>query len=111
VAAGRKCYSRDGEAEGWRAALGVRDQRGRRGDRRPLVASRSEHRKSSLFAINHLSNLDKHRRLTVMAWWPAVVSGTADGESKRSIEAGDRTYDDGSVVGYVTGLTTGSPTT
>jgi hypothetical protein len=69
----------------------------------------AEHRKSSLFAINHLSNLDKHRRLTVMAWWPAVVSWTADGESNRSFEAGDGTYEDGSIVGYVTGTDDGQP--
>jgi hypothetical protein len=66
-----------------------------------------EHRHTNLAALAHLSNLDKHRRLAVTAWWPGLVYWMSDGESNRRWEPGDGTFEDGSIIGYVTGTDEG----
>ena len=68
-----------------------------------------QHRHSDFAAMHLLSNLDKHRRLALTAWWPDIVYWMTDGESNRRFEPGDGTFDDGSIVGYVTGSDEGHP--
>jgi hypothetical protein len=62
-----------------------------------------EYRWSELHRLTQLSNLDKHRRLTLMAWWPDLVYWMSNGSSKRRWLAGDGTFADGSVLGYMVG--------
>jgi hypothetical protein len=50
-----------------------------------------------------LSNLDKHRRLNVMAWWPDLVYWTSNGPSNRRWLGGDGTFANGSILGYIVG--------
>jgi hypothetical protein len=67
-----------------------------------------EHRVSTLAGLAHLSNVDKHRRLAVTAWWPGLVYWTSQqGNSKRLWAPGDGTLREGSIVGYVTGVDEG----
>ncbi len=56
-----------------------------------------------LHRLAHLSNLDKHRRLTVLAWWPDLVYWMSNGPSNRRWVGGDGTFTDGSVLGYMIG--------
>jgi hypothetical protein len=62
-----------------------------------------EYRWSELYRLTQLSNLDKHRRLTPMAWWPDLVYWMSDGPSKRRWFGGDGTFTDGSILGYMVG--------
>lgn len=62
-----------------------------------------EYRWSELYRLTQLSNLDKHRRLTLMAWWPDLVYWMSNGPSKRRWLGGDGTFADGSVLGYMVG--------
>jgi hypothetical protein len=62
-----------------------------------------EYRWSELHRLTHLSNLDKHRRLAVVAWWPGLVYWMSNGPSDRHWLRGDGTFTDGSVLGYVVG--------
>jgi hypothetical protein len=62
-----------------------------------------EYRWSELHRLTQLSNLDKHRRLTLMAWWPDLVYWMSNGPSKRRWLGGDGTLTDGSVLGYMIG--------
>jgi hypothetical protein len=61
-----------------------------------------------LHRLAHLSNLDKHRRLTVLAWWPDLVYWMSDGPSNRRWLGGDGTFRDGSVLGYMVGKDPGA---
>jgi hypothetical protein len=58
-----------------------------------------EYRWSELYRLTQLSNLDKHRRLTLVAWWPDLVYWMSNGPSKRRWLGGDGTSTDGSVLG------------
>jgi hypothetical protein len=62
-----------------------------------------EYRWSELYRLTQLSNLDKHRRLTLVAWWPDLVYWMSNGPSKRRWLGGDGTFADGSVLGYMVG--------
>jgi hypothetical protein len=56
-----------------------------------------------LYRLTCLSNLDKHRRLTVMAWRPDLVYWSSNGPSNRRWFGGDGSFVDNSVLGYVVG--------
>jgi len=62
-----------------------------------------EYRWSELYRLTQLSNLDKHRRLTLTAWWPDLVYWMSNGPSQRRWLGGDGTFADGSVLGYMVG--------
>jgi hypothetical protein len=62
-----------------------------------------EYRWSELYWLTQLSNLDKHRRLTLMAWWPDLVYWMSNGPSKRLWLRGGGTSTNGSVLGYMVG--------
>jgi hypothetical protein len=62
-----------------------------------------EYRWSELYRLTRLSNLDKHRRLSLMAWWPELVYWMSNGPSKRRWLGGDGTFANGSVLGYMVG--------
>jgi hypothetical protein len=62
-----------------------------------------EYRWSELYRLTQLSNLDKHRRLTLVAWWPDLVYWMSNGPSKRRWLGGDGTFAEGSVLGYMVG--------
>jgi hypothetical protein len=50
-----------------------------------------------------LSNIDKHRRLTMAAWWPDLLYWTSSGDTRRHLRLGDGTVEDGSVLCYMVG--------
>lgn len=56
-----------------------------------------------LHRLDKLWNLDKHRRLAVMAWWPHFFYWVSDGSSNRRMLHGDGTLADGSVLFYMDG--------
>jgi hypothetical protein len=62
-----------------------------------------EYRWSELYRLRQLSNLYKHRRLALMAWWPDLVYWMSNGSTKRRWLGGDGTFSDGSVLGYMVG--------
>jgi hypothetical protein len=62
-----------------------------------------EYHWSELYRLAQLSNLDKHRRLTLTAWWPDLIYWMSNGPSKRRWLGGDGTFTDGSVLGYMVG--------
>lgn len=62
-----------------------------------------EFRWSQLHRLDALWNLDKHRRLTLMAWWPDLFYWTSDGPTRRTAHPGDGTFVDGSIVLYIGG--------
>ena len=62
-----------------------------------------EFRWSQLHRLDALWNLDKHRRLTLMAWWPDLFYWTSDGPTRRTAQPGDGTFVDGSIVLYIEG--------
>jgi hypothetical protein len=58
----------------------------------------------NLVLLAEISNIDKHRRLTLTAWYPGLVYWGSDREeTSRRWRPGDRSFVDGSVVGYITG--------
>jgi hypothetical protein len=61
-----------------------------------------EYRWSMLHRLSYLSNVDKHRRLTVVAWWPHLVSWTNGGPTDWRW-GGDGTFADSSILGYMVG--------
>ena len=62
-----------------------------------------EYHWSELYRLTQLSNFDKHRRLSLMAWWPDLVYCMSNGPSQRRWLGGDGTFADGSVLGYMVG--------
>jgi len=66
-----------------------------------------EYRWSVLSRLRCLSNLDKHRRLSVMVWWPELVYWPSNGPSGRRWLGGDGTFTDGSILGYMVGSDAG----
>jgi hypothetical protein len=63
-----------------------------------------EFRWSQLHRLDALWNLDKHRRLTLMAWWPELFYWTSNGPTRRTALPGDGTFADGSVALYIEGF-------
>src|SRR6266498_1630437 len=53
---------------------------------------------SVLHRLDALWNVDKHRRLTLMRWWPDLIFWGSNGPSNRSALPGDGTLADGSIV-------------
>lgn len=62
-----------------------------------------EFRWSQLHRLDTLWNLDKHRRLALMAWWPDLFYWTSNGPTRRTALPGDGTFTDGSIVLYIEG--------
>ncbi|MFC0532327.1 hypothetical protein [Phytohabitans kaempferiae] len=60
-----------------------------------------------LTRLDALWNIDKHRRLTVTAWWPEIIYWGSNGESQRKAYRGDGTVADGSILLYVDGTDEG----
>jgi hypothetical protein len=58
---------------------------------------------SELYRLNKLWNIDKHRRLALMAWWPDMVYWTSNGPSKRKMYPGDGTLENGSILYHMEG--------
>jgi hypothetical protein len=56
-----------------------------------------------LYRLNTLWNIDKHRRLALMAWWPAIIYWSSNGPSNRRMFPGDGTLADGSILFYIEG--------
>jgi hypothetical protein len=56
-----------------------------------------------LHRLDALWNLDKHRRLTLRAWWPDLFYWTSSGPTIRIALPGDGTMADGSVLLYIEG--------
>jgi hypothetical protein len=62
---------------------------------------------SELHRLDNLWNIDKHRRLTLMAWWPDLIHWSSNGLSNRQVFPGDGTITDGSVLLYIEGADEG----
>lgn len=62
-----------------------------------------EYRWSKLHGLDVLWNIDKHRRLPLLAWWPELIWWGSDGQSKRRLLPGDGTLADGSILFYIEG--------
>ncbi|MFC0533323.1 hypothetical protein [Phytohabitans kaempferiae] len=56
-----------------------------------------------LFRLDGLWNIDKHRRLAIMGWWPELIYWGSNGPSKRRLLPGDGTVADGSVLFRING--------
>lgn len=56
-----------------------------------------------LHRLDALWNLDKHRRLTLMAWWPELFYWTSNGPAGRTAIPGGDNFADGSVLLYIEG--------
>lgn len=54
-------------------------------------------------SLNNVWNLDKHRRLALVAWWPDLIWWGSNGPSNRQILRGDGTLADGSILFYIEG--------
>lgn len=57
----------------------------------------------ALHRLDTLWNLDKHRRLTIMAWWPDLIHWSSNGPSNRRALPGDGTLTNGSILLYIEG--------
>lgn len=62
-----------------------------------------EFRWDELHRLDALWNIDKHRRLTLMAWWPDMIYWGSNGPSNRRAFRGDGTVADGSILLYIEG--------
>jgi len=62
---------------------------------------------SELHRLDTLWNIDKHRRLTLMAWWLDLIYWGSDGPSNRRALPGDGTLADGSILLYIEGTDEG----
>jgi hypothetical protein len=62
---------------------------------------------NELHRLDTLWNIDKHRRLTLMAWWPDLIYWGSDGPSNRRMLPGDGTVADGSILFYIEGTDEG----
>lgn len=69
-----------------------------------METSYEEHsRMSELYRLHQLWNIDKHRRLTVVAWRPDLLWWGSNGPTQRRVVRGDGTAADDSVLFYVEG--------
>src|SRR6266699_3916372 len=66
-----------------------------------------EFRWDSLQRLDTLWNIDKHRRLTLMTWWPDLISWESDGPTNRRAFPGDGTLANESVLLYIEGADEG----
>lgn len=55
----------------------------------------------SLETLRRLSNIDKHRRLHVVTYWPDLVYWGSDGPSKRRWQWGTPPFTNGAILGYL----------
>jgi hypothetical protein len=62
---------------------------------------------SELHRLDTLWNIDKHRRLTLTAWWPDLIYWSSNGPSNRQAFPGDGTLADGSILLYIEGADEG----
>ena len=62
---------------------------------------------SELHRLDILWNIDKHRRLTLMAWWPDLIYWGSNGPSNRRTLPGDGTLANGSIFLYIEGTDEG----
>jgi hypothetical protein len=62
---------------------------------------------SELYRLDTLWNIDKHRRLTLMAWWPDLIYWGSNGPSNRRALPGDGTLANGSILLYIEGTNEG----
>lgn len=62
---------------------------------------------SALHRLDTLWNIDKHRRLTLMAWWPDLIYWGSNGPSNRRALPGDGTLANGSILLYIEGTDEG----
>ncbi len=58
---------------------------------------------NELHRLDTLWNIDKHRRLALMAWWPNLIYWGSNGPSNRRALPGDGTLADGSILLYIDG--------
>jgi hypothetical protein len=58
---------------------------------------------NELHRLDTLWNIDKHRRLALMAWWPDLIYWGSNGPSNRRALPGDGTLADGSILLYIDG--------
>lgn len=65
---------------------------------------------SELHRLDALWNIDKHRRLTILAWRPDVIWWNSSGPSNRQLLPGDGTMRDGSILFYIEGSDEGQGT-
>lgn len=56
-----------------------------------------------LVAVNRLSNIDKHRRVAVAAWWPSMVFWSGDGGTQHQWHPNPPPYAEGDIVGVMRG--------
>ncbi|GAA4256480.1 hypothetical protein [Dactylosporangium darangshiense] len=56
-----------------------------------------------LYRLDRLWNIDKHRRLAIVRWWPDVIYWGSNGPTNRQMLRGDGTMTDGSILFYVRG--------
>lgn len=66
-----------------------------------------EYRWDNLQRLDTLWNIDKHRRLTLMTWWPDLIYWGSDGPSNRRAFPGDGTLANESVLLYIEGADEG----
>ncbi|HEX5406217.1 MAG TPA: hypothetical protein VFX16_28400 [Pseudonocardiaceae bacterium] len=66
--------------------------------------SRGEADFDELSQLNTIWNIDKHRRLALMNWWPDLYYWRSDGPSNRRMFPGDGTMKDGSILFYMEGI-------
>ncbi len=66
-----------------------------------------ESRWSELYRLDALWNIDKHRRLALMAWWPDLIYWGSNGPSSRRLLPGDGTLADGSILFSIEGTDDG----
>jgi hypothetical protein len=64
---------------------------------------------SPLHRLDDLWNFDKHRRLTLTAWWPNLFYWMSNGPGQKTVTPGDGTMADGSILLYVEGPDDGQP--
>lgn len=78
--------------------------------KQPIEVIRHSERKL-LQRLDHLWNVDKHRRLAVMMFFPASAGWfeADDAPTQREFRLGDRTYRDGSIIFTVLNDSSGSP--
>lgn len=62
---------------------------------------------NELYRLDTLWNIDKHRRLALLAWWPDLVYWGSNGPTNRRVLPGDGTLADGSILLYVDGADEG----
>lgn len=61
-------------------------------------------RLSNLWWLNRMNNIDKHRQLAVVAWWPGLTYwGSEEGQAPQDWRYSGRPFADGEIFGYASG--------